>query len=206
MRRLALAKTRNLDGMPDDAATSDEEPVIDSPEEPVDVVFRQPIQSPAQVERIALVAGLVGGVLLAGLVGWLGFRAYEAHNLDAQRTLFVQAASQGAANALSVDYQHADADAQRILDCATGRFYDSFARRKQSYIDNARRTRSQLVATVTDAGLESRNGNQGQVLVAVTVRSSDPAQTHQGPHFWRVRVTVQQTGNTAKVSDVAFVP
>jgi Mce-associated membrane protein len=192
--------------MPDDAASSGGEPVADASAEPIDVVFLHPVPPPAQVDRIALIAGVIAGVVLAGLVGWLGFRAYEAHNLDAQRNLFVRAASQGAANVLSVDYQHADADAQRILDSATGKFYASFARRKQAYIDNAKRTRSQLVATVTDAGLESRNGDRGQVLVAVTVKSSDPAQTHQEPHYWRVRVTVQQMGNTAKVSDVVFVP
>jgi Mce-associated membrane protein len=192
--------------MPDDAATSGEEPVEDSPEDLVDVVYLHPIQSPTQVERIALVAGLMAGVLLAGLVGWLGFRAYEAHNLEAQRNLFVQAARQGAANLLTVDYRHADTDAQRILDSATGKFYNSFARRKQSYIDNAQRMRSQLVAYATDAGLESRNGDQGNVLVAVTVKSSDPTQAQQEPQFWRIRVTVKQMGDVAKISDVVPVP
>ena len=195
--------------MPDDAATSGGEPVVDTsadPPDPVDVVFLRPVQAPAQVERIALVVGLVAGVVLAGLVGWLGFRTYEADNLDAQRSLFVQAASQGAVNLLTVDYQHADADAQRILDSATGKFYDSFARRKQSYIDNAKRMRSQSVGTATDAGLESRNGDQGKVLVAVTVKSSDPAQARQEPQFWRLRITVKKTGNVAKVFDVVFVP
>jgi Mce-associated membrane protein len=192
--------------MPDDAATSSGEPVADESADPVDVVFLHAVQPRAQVDRLALIAGLVVGVVLAGVVGWLGFRAYEAHNLDAQRNLFVRAASQGAANLLTVDYQHADADAQRILDSATGKFYDSFARRKQSYIDDAKRTRSQLVGTVTDAGLEARSGNQGRVLVAVTVKSSDPTQTHQSPHFWRIRVTMQKTGDVAKVSDVVFVP
>ena len=151
--------------MPDDAATSGGEPVVDTSADPpdtVDVVFLRPVQAPAQVERIALVVGLVAGVVLAGLVGWLGFRTYEADNLDAQRSLFVQAASQGAVNLLTVDYQHADADAQRILDSATGKFYDSFARRKQSYIDNAKRMRSQSVGTATDAGLESRNGTRAR--------------------------------------------
>jgi hypothetical protein len=38
------------------------------------------------------------------------------------------------------------------------------------------------------------------------VKSSDPAQTHQEPHFWRIRVTVRQTGDVGKVSDVVFVP
>jgi Mce-associated membrane protein len=192
--------------MPDDAATAGDELDADESAEPVDVVFLHPVQPPAQADRIALIAGLVVGMVLAGLVGWLGFRAYEAHKLDAQRNLFVHAASQGAANLLTIDYQHADADAQRILDSATGKFYASFARRKQSYIDDAKRTRSQLVATVTDAGLESRSGDQGVVLVAATVKSSDPAQTHQEPHFWRIRVTVRQIGDGGKVSDVVFVP
>jgi Mce-associated membrane protein len=194
--------------MPDDAATSGGEPVVDAPvdpADPVDVVYLRPIQPQAQVDRFALLAGMVAGVVLAGLVGWLGFRAYEAHNLEAQRNLFVQTARQGAADLLTVDYQHADADAQRILDSATGKFHDSFARRKQSYIDSAKRMRSKLVATVTDAGLESRNGNQGRVLVAVTVKSSDPTQAEQEPQFWRMRVTVNKMGDVAKVSDVVFV-
>ncbi|UQX10413.1 mammalian cell entry protein [Candidatus Mycobacterium methanotrophicum] len=182
--------------MADDAATSGGEP---------DVVYLRPLQSHTQVERIAMVVGLVTGVLLAGLVGWLGFTAYEAHNLEAQRNLFVQSARDAAEDLLTVDYRHADADAQRILDSATGKFHDSFARRKQSYVDNAQRMRSKLVATATDAGLESRNGDQGKVLVAVTVRSSDPAQAQQEPHFWRLRVTVKKMGDVAKVSDVVFV-
>jgi Mce-associated membrane protein len=182
--------------MPDDAVTSGGEPVADLPPSP----------TPTQVERIALIAGLAAGVLLAALVGWLGFRVYEADRLEAQRDIFVQAARVGAANLLTVDYQHADADAQRILDSSTGKFYDRFARQKQSYIDNAQRMRSKLVATATDAGLESRNGDQGKVLVALTVKSSDPVHTQHEPQFWRVRVTVKKMGDTAKVSDVVFVP
>jgi Mce-associated membrane protein len=188
--------------MPDDAATSG----AASPREPADVVFLRPIRPPNQSERVALIAGVVAGMVLAALVGWLGFRAYEASNLEAQRNLFVQAAREGATNLLTVDYQYADADAQRILASATGKFYDSFSRRKQSYIDNARRMQSQLVATATDAGLESRNADQGKVLVAVTVKSSNPAHAQQGPQYWRVRVTVKKTGDTAKISDVVFVP
>ena len=177
----------------------------ETPGDPDDVVYLRPVPPPVKVERFALVAGLVAGMLLAGLVGWLGFRAYEAHNLDAQRNLFVQAASQSAANLLTVDYQHADADAQRILDSATGKFYDSFSRRKQSYIDNAKRARSKSVAIVTDAGLETRKGDQGRVLVAVRVSSSDPAQAQQEPQFWRIRITVKKVGDVAKVSEVVFV-
>ena len=186
--------------MPDDAATSGRE--ADAPE---DVVYLRPIQPPGQVERSALIAGLIAGVVLAGLVGWLGFRTYQAQNREAQRDLFVQTAQQVAVNLSTVDYQHAEADAQRILDSATGKFADSFSRRKQSYIDHAKRTQSRSLGAVTDAGLETQNGNQGRVLVAVTVTSADPAQAEREPQFLRMRITVQKMGDAAKVSDVMFV-
>lgn len=175
--------------MPDDASASGGEPAEESP----------------AVERIALVAGLTAGAVLAGLVGWLGFRAYEAHTIEGHRDMFVQAARQVAVNLSTVDYRHVDADAQRVLDSATGKFYDSFSHRKQSYIDHARRTHSQSVGAVTDAGLESQTGDQGRVLVAVTVRPSNPAQAEQEPQYWRMRVTVRKMGEAAKVSDVEFV-
>jgi Mce-associated membrane protein len=186
--------------MPDDAAVSGGEP-----DGPVDVLFIRPIQPAGQVERIALVAGLIAGAVLAGLVGWLSFRTYEAQNREAQRDLFLQTAQQVAVNLSTVDYQHAEADAQRILDSATGKFADNFSHRKQSYIDTAKRTRWKSLGGVTDAGLESQTGDQGRVLVAVTVKSADPAQAQQEPQFVRMRVTVQKIGDVAKVSDVAFV-
>jgi Mce-associated membrane protein len=186
--------------MPDDAATSGGEP-----DAPVDVVYLRPVESPGHVERIALIAGVVVGAVLAGVVGWLSFRTYEAQNREAQRDLFVQTAQQVAVNLSTVDYQHAEADAQRILDSATGKFADSFSRRKQLYIDNAKRTKSKSLGAVSDAGLESQSGDQGRVLVVVTVRSADPVQAQQEPQFVRMRVTVQKTGDVAKVSDVAFV-
>jgi Mce-associated membrane protein len=174
-------------------------------EAPMDVVYLRPTQPPAQIERAALIAGLIAGVLLAGLVGWLGFRTYEAHSREAQRERFVHAAADVAVNLSTVDYQHADADAQRILDSSTGRFADNFARRKQSYLDAARQSRWRSLGEVTDAGLESVTGDQGRVLVAVTVKSAGPAQDEQEPRFVRMRVTVQRVGDGAKVSDVAFV-
>ena len=174
--------------MPDDAVISGEEPVV-----------------VADATRLALITGLVAGIVLAGLVGWLGFRAYEAHTIEAQRNLFVQTARQEAVNLGTVDYHHADADAQRILDLATGKFYAGFSRRKQSYINSAKQSRSKTVGTVTDAGLESQSGDVGRVLVAVTVSSSDPAQAQREPQYGRMRITVQKVGDVVRVSDVVPV-
>ena len=60
---------------------------------------------------------------LGGLAGWLGFRAYESQKLEAQRQLFLQVGRQGAINLTTIDWEHAEADVQRILDSATGTFY-----------------------------------------------------------------------------------
>ncbi|GFG74967.1 mammalian cell entry protein [Mycobacterium botniense] len=157
------------------------------------------------VDRWALAAGLVFVAALAGLAGWLGCRAYEGHTAAANRDLFVQAARQCAVNLSTVDYEHADADVQRILGLATGTFYENFSRRSQAFIDNLRQSRSKLVGTVAEAGLESEAGDEGHVLVAVTVQPVDAKTGQEQPQAWRMRITVKKVGGAAKVSHVAFV-
>lgn len=157
------------------------------------------------VHRMALVAGQVLVVVMAGLVGWLSFRVYEDRQAEAQRDLFVHAARQGAVNLTTIDYEHADADMQRILDSATGSFRNSFSRRWRPLFDLVTRDRSKLVGTVTDIGLESQDGDVGQVLAAVTVKSAKPEHAQQEPQVWLLRITVKKAGDQGKISNVAFV-
>ena len=70
--------------------------------------------------RLATILGLVAVVALAGLCGWLGYRAYESRKAADERNLFLQVGRQGALNLTTIDFEHADADVQRILDSATG--------------------------------------------------------------------------------------
>lgn len=142
---------------------------------------------------------------MAALTGWLSARGYQDHRADEQRTLFVQTARQGAVNLTTIDYEHADADVQRILDSATGSFHKTFAQGWRPLIDLVKRDRSKLVGTVTDIGLESQRGDTGQVLVAVIVKSSNPQHAQRQPQLWRMRITVQQEGDQGKLANVAFV-
>ncbi len=157
-------------------------------------------------DRLPLVIGLAVVVVLAGLVGWLGFRAYQSHQADEQRQLFLQVGRQGALNLTTIDFQQADTDVQRILDGATGQFYDDFSQRSQPFVDVVKRAQSKSVGTVTEAGLESQSGDEAQVLVAVTVKTSNAGAAEQEPRAWRMRLSVQKVGDEAKVSNVEFVP
>jgi Mce-associated membrane protein len=157
--------------------------------------------------KVAAIIGLVVVLALGGLVGWLGYRAYESHQAEQQRDLFLQVGRQGALNLTTIDFEHADADVQRILDSATDTFYDDFSKRSQPFVDVVKQAQSKSVGTITSAGLESDDNDGGQVLVAVTVKTSNAGAPEQAPRAWRMRIMVKKTGNDeAKVSNVEFVP
>lgn len=156
--------------------------------------------------RRPILVALAMVVSLAALVGWLGFGAYRAHQQQAQRNLFVQAARQGAINLATIDFQRADADVQRILDGATGPFHDEFSTRSQPFVEIVKQAQSVTVGTVQEAGLESVTGDSAQVLVAVNVMTTNAGTPEPDPRAWRMRIVVQKVGDDAKVSNVEFVP
>jgi Mce-associated membrane protein len=163
-------------------------------------------KTPMSHGRLATLTGLLIVVALAGLVGWLGYRTYESRQAQDQRDLFLQVGRQGAVNLTTIDWQHAETDIQRILDGATGTFYDDFAKRSQPFVDVVKQTKSRTVGTITGAALESSTLSDAQVLVTVSAKTSTAAAPEQDPRHWRMRIRVQKVGNQAKVSDVEFVP
>lgn len=156
--------------------------------------------------RLATMVGLAVVVALVVTVGWLGFRAYQSHQAQEQRQLFLQVGRQCALNLTTIDWQHADADVQRVLDSATGQFYDQFSKRKQPFIEVLKKAQSKSVGTITEAGLESDSGDKAQVLVAASIKTSNLGADDQPPREWRMRISVEKSGDEVKISNVAFVP
>jgi len=189
----------------DTAVTDGAEDSADEGEETADVVAT-PAKPRMSHVKLATIVGLVAVVVLAGLTGWLGFRAYKSHQADEQRKLFLEVGRQGALNLTTIDWQEADADVQRILDAATGTFYDDFQKRAQPFVEVVKQAQSKSVGTIAEAGLESESNDGAQVLVAVTVKTSNAGAPEQAPRAWRMRIFVQKVGDEAKVSDVKFVP
>lgn len=171
---------------------------------------QQPAESgdppPRSDVRLALVIGVVVVLTLTGLLGWLGYRAYDSHRAQQQRNLFIRVGRQSALNLTTISFTEAAADVQRILDSSTGDFYDDFQKRSSAFVDVVKQAQSKSEGTVVEAGLESQSSNQGKVIVAVTVTSSNAGEPNQPPRAWRMRMTVQKVGDDAKVSQVEFVP
>ncbi len=166
---------------------------------------------PAPVERrmshvrLATIIGLVAVVALAGLCGWLGFRAYEARKAADERNLLLQVGRQGALNLTTIDFEHVDEDVQRVLDSSTGSFYDDFDARAEPFKAVVKQAKSKSVGTIAEAGIQEERDDGADVLVAVTVKSSNAGAAEQEPRAWRMLITVQKVGDEAKVSNVRFV-
>lgn len=54
--------------------------------------------------------------------------------------------------------------------------------------------------------MESSTDHEAQVLVAVTVKTSNAGGQDQQPRAFRMRISVEKIGDEAKVSNVEFVP
>ncbi len=164
---------------------------------------------PAWASRIRkpIAVGVAIVVALLGLGGWLGFRLHQDHQVRAQRNLYVQVARQTAINLTTINYAEVDADIKRVLDSATGGFHEEFQNRSQPFVEVVKKVQSKTEGTIAEAGLLNYTNDQAQVLVAISVKTSMAgAPPDQEPRRWRMRLTVDKTGDSAKVSKVEFVP
>jgi len=174
----------------------------DVDDESKDVATRAKTISPV---RLATVVGAVAIIASSAVAGWLGYREHQARQAQQQSELLIGVGRQGALNLTTIDWQHADADMQRILDSATGSFYDDFAKRSKPFVEVVKKAQSKSVGTVTEAGLESQSGDEAQVMVAVSVVTTNVGEPEAEPRHWRMRISVKKVGDEAKVSNVAFV-
>jgi Mce-associated membrane protein len=200
-KEAASTKADSSDDVAVDGVLEEDEAEAFEAEEP------GPDREPMSHVTLATLVSVVLIVALAALVGWLGWRTYESHTADKQRELFLQVGRQAAINLTTIDFAQADKDVQRILDSATDTFYDDFSKRSQPFVDVVKQAQSKSVGEVTSAGLESEQGDAGQVLVAVRVNTSNAGAPEQAPRAWRMRIAVKKVGpDEAKVSNVEFVP
>ena len=143
---------------------------------------------------------------LLGLGGWLGFRVHQDNHVQAQRNLYLQVARQTAINLTTIDYTQVDADIKRVLDSAIGAFHDEFQNRSEPFVEVVKKVQSKSEGTIAEAGLSRIRRTKRRCLSVAVKTSMATAPADQEPRRWRMRLTVDKTGDSAKVSNVEFVP
>ena len=151
------------------------------------------------------VAALVTGVALT-LTGLMLWQHAKAGAEREQEQRFVDAARDGVVALLSIDYNRARDDVQRVLDLSTGQFHDDFGYSADDFVKTAVDSQAVTTGTVNAAALDVVDGDRARVLVSATSVVSNARGAKRDARPFRMSVTVTRDGDTCKMSDVEFVP
>jgi Mce-associated membrane protein len=223
LRRQAAATT---DAGPADATdtTSDGTPAVEETSPPDETPGPEPTDSAAKeapgpartrrarpsvarVVRIGLAA--VAVLLIAAGVAVTVVLLRQHQQAVAQRQQvaeFNAAARQGVITLMSIDFNHAKEDVQRILDNSTGQFKSDFQAEADDMVKASQDAKVVTTASVSSTAVQSMTDDSAVVLVAATSEVTNSAGAKKDPRTWRMTVTVARDGGQLKLAKVEFVP
>jgi len=200
---------------PDAGALLDEDTSEDEEDEE-DVAVEATTQEPPRARRrwlprlkwkyiAAGVALLCTGALLAAS-GYMVWQDREAVALQQRSAEFAAAGKQSVVTLMSLNFNNAEADVQRIIDNSTGTFKDDFKNTAEDFVKVAQESKVVTEVTVNSVAVESMTDDSAVVLVAAASRVTNSAGANQEPRTWRLSVNLQREGDQIKMSKVEFVP
>ena len=119
---------------------------------------------------------------------------------------YTAAARQSVVTLMSLDFNKAKEDVQRIIDNSTGQFRDDFKNQADDFIKVAQDSKVTTEVTVNATGVEQMTNDTAVVLVSATSRVTNAAGAKQEPRTWRLSVGLQRGGGQIKMAKVEFVP
>ncbi|MDX1884196.1 hypothetical protein [Mycolicibacterium sp. 120270] len=185
----------------DDAAESAEEPTGEP--EP----GRRGIHIPLPTWKT--VAGVLTVLVIAALLAVSGYMYWNHRQVLAEqqrRAEFEAAARQGVVTLMSLDYNRAKEDVQRIIDNSTGQFKTDFQNTAEDFVKVAVESKAVTETNVTATAVESMTDDSATVLVAASSRVTNAAGAKQEPRAWRLSVNLARDGGQLKLAKVEFVP
>jgi Mce-associated membrane protein len=123
-----------------------------------------------------------------------------------RRAEFGAAARQSVVTLMSLDYNKAKEDVQRIIDNSTGTFRDDFKNQADDFIKVAQESKVVTEVTVNATAVDSMGDDSAVVLVSASSRVTNSAGAKQEPRSWRLSVDLKRDGGQIKMSKVEFVP
>lgn len=123
-----------------------------------------------------------------------------------RRAEFTAAAKQSVVTLMSLDFNKAKEDVQRIIDNSTGQFSNDFKLQAEDFIKVAQDSKVITEVTVNATAVDSMTDDTAVALVSATSRVTNSAGANQEPRSWRLSVQLQREGDQIKMSKVEFVP
>jgi Mce-associated membrane protein len=123
-----------------------------------------------------------------------------------RRAEYAAAARQSVVTLMSLDFNKAKEDVQRIIDNSTGQFRDDFKNQADDFIKVAQDSKVITEVVVNATAVESMTNDSAVVLVSATSRVTNSVGAKQEPRSWRLSVNLQREGDQIKMSKVEFVP
>jgi len=147
--------------------------------------------------------------LICALLAASGYMIWQDRNATAQRhrtAQFAAAARQGVVSLMTLDFNHAKEDVQRVLDNSTGQFRDDFQSRADDFTKVVQESKVVTKGSVNATAVQSTTDNSAVVLVAAKSQVTNATGARNDPRAWRLSVTVTRDGGQIKMSKVEFMP
>jgi Mce-associated membrane protein len=152
----------------------------------------------------ALTVLVIAALLTACVLMFISHRNVQAD--QQRRAEFEAAARQGVVTLMSLDYNKAKEDVQRIIDSSTGEFKKDFQNTSEDFVKVAVESKAVTETNVTATAVESMTADTATVLVAASSRVTNAAGAKQEPRAWRLSVNLARDGGQLKLAKVEFVP
>jgi Mce-associated membrane protein len=223
LRKQADTDEPSADETADSADAADSTDSVAEPEtdgaaddEPVDVDEAEAAPAPKKSRRLrmpkirwGIVAAVLAILCISALVtlSVLMVVSHREQTREQQRTAeYAAAARQSVVTLMSLNFNNAQEDVQRIIENTTGQFKADFEAQAEAFAQVARDSKVVTEVTVNVAAIKSSTDTSATALVSATSRVSNSAGATQEPRSWRLLVDLVREGDQIKMSKVEFVP
>jgi Mce-associated membrane protein len=198
------AETDDAVGLTEPSADISEDIADEPVEEPVRERRRGRLGRILKVLTAAVAIACTAALITLSVLMVISHRHQAAE--QQRRAEYAAAARQSVVTLMSLDFNKAKDDVQRIIDNSTGQFKDDFKNQAEDFIKVAQDSKVITEVTVNATGVESMTDDTAVVLVSATSRVTNAAGAKQEPRSWRLSVNLRRDGGQIKMEKVEFVP
>jgi len=157
-------------------------------------------------KRVAVGVAILCTCALLAASSYMVWQHRQSAQEQQRSAEYAAAGRQSVVTLMSLDFNKAQEDVQRIIDNSTGQFKTDFENQAADFVKVAQESKVITDVTVNATAVEPMTDNSAVVLVAATSRVTNSAGAQQEPRSWRLSVNLERDGGQIKMSKVEFVP